>query len=431
MTTADTVTPPPSAGPRPGGGAGNGEPVVVGSPPRQGFSWKPVGWTALVLAALGLFVLVLAFTRPAGSDVAYSPRNADDDGSRAVAEVLGDHGVTVDEVETVGDAYESASAGETLVITPHIAYFEPGQIEALTAVESDVVLLAPEAGLLDAFTDGRVTAWYTGQASENGPQCDAPAAQAAQEVRLDAGLMVQEGTADRCWPGAAGEEDGFAYVRLRVDDRWVHVIYDPSLIRNDSVLDDGNAALSLWTLGAHENLTWLVPDLFDTTMMDGPPGSTVNPDGGGGDRVPHPEASAGSAVLPPVIIPVVWILLLTGLVLVFWRARRLGPLVTEPLPVLVRSAETMRGRARLYRAVRARGHAAAGLRASAAHRMAQRLGLARSADATAVTDAVSAATHRSADEVAQLLYGPPPTDDGELTELARSLDNLESEVHRS
>ncbi|GAB3172060.1 DUF4350 domain-containing protein [Myceligenerans halotolerans] len=392
-----------------------------------------MGWIALVVAALGLFVLVLAFTRPVGSDTPYSAGNPDDDGGRAVSEVLADHGVTVNEVRTVRDAFDGASAGETLLVAPHLSYFEPGQIEALAAIESDVVLLAPDFELLDAFTDGRVETWYAGPAATEGPQCDAPAAQAAQNVRLDAGLTVMEGTADSCWPAPGG--DGHAYVRLQVDGRWVHVIHDPSLIRNDTVLNGGNATLALWTLGAHDELTWFVPDLFDATMMDGPPGGSTGSEGGGeesGDdgRAPRPEAGSWS-VLPPAAGPVVWVLLLTGLVLVIWRARRLGPLVTEPLPVLVRSAETMRGRARLYRAVRARGHAAAGLRASAAHRMAQRLGLARSADATAVTDAVAAATHRSTEEVAHLLYGPPPTDDGEFTELARSLDNLESEVHRS
>jgi hypothetical protein len=108
----------------------------------------------------------------------------------------------------------------------------------------------------------------------------------------------------------------------------------------------------------------------------------------------------------------------------------MGPLVVEDLPILVRSAEATRGRARLYRAARARGHAAAGLRASAADRIASRLGLARSSDANTVVDAVVAATNRPSQQVADLLYGPPPADDAALAELARRLDILESEVHR-
>ncbi|KFD42729.1 hypothetical protein IU11_18300, partial [Cellulosimicrobium sp. MM] len=76
-------------------------------------------------------------------------------------------------------------------------------------------------------------------------------------------------------------------------------------------------------------------------------------------------------------------------------------------------------------------HAAAGLRASAADRLAHRLGLPRSADAPTVVDAVARATGRPGDQVAQLLYGPPPADDAALLELARHLDRIESEVYHS
>jgi hypothetical protein len=47
-----------------------------------------------------------------------------------------------------------------------------------------------------------------------------------------------------------------------------------------------------------------------------------------------------------------------------------------------------------------------------------------------VVDAVVAATNRPSQQVADLLYGPPPADDAALAELARRLDILESEVHR-
>ena len=41
-----------------------------------------------------------------------------------------------------------------------------------------------------------------------------------------------------------------------------------------------------------------------------------------------------------------------------WRGRRLGPLVVEPLPVVVKAVESTQGRGRLYRRVRDRAHAA-------------------------------------------------------------------------
>ena len=47
---------------------------------------------------------------------------------------------------------------------------------------------------------------------------------------------------------------------------------------------------------------------------------------------------------------------------ILWRARRLGALATEPLPVVVRAVETTRSLGRLYRRSGDRGHAAESLR---------------------------------------------------------------------
>src|SRR5690606_41722785 len=60
------------------------------------------------------------------------------------------------------------------------------------------------------------------------------------------------------------------------------------------------------------------------------------------------------AALPILIVVVV--------LLAWWQGRRLGPLVTEPLPVVVRASETVEGRGRLYRSRRARDRAAEALR---------------------------------------------------------------------
>ncbi|MNW56635.1 hypothetical protein D3C74_343630 [compost metagenome] len=140
------------------------------------------------------------------------------------------------------------------------------------------------------------------------------------------------------------------------------------------------------------------------------------------------DVGAGTGALPPWVTVVLVQLLVVAFFAALWRGRRLGRLVTEDLPVVVRASETTRGRGRLYRRSRSRGHAAAGLRAHSADRMASRLGLPRSAAAPALIDAIVRATHRPAEQVAHLLYGPPPADDAALLELARHLDQLESEV---
>jgi hypothetical protein len=113
------------------------------------------------------------------------------------------------------------------------------------------------------------------------------------------------------------------------------------------------------------------------------------------------------------------------------QGRALGRVVTEVMPVVVRAAETTRGRGRLYRRSRAHDHAAAALRAGTAARLARALGLAHSAGADTLLDALTRATGHPAERLRPLLYGPPPTDDAGLLALSAALDTLESEVHRS
>src|SRR5690606_16937832 len=110
-------------------------------------------------------------------------------------------------------------------------------------------------------------------------------------------------------------------------------------------------------LGAHERLVWLVQDPLDTSSTS--------------DEASTPTG----ALLPSWAGPVGLWALVVALVTAIWRGRRLGPLVPESLPVVVRASETTRGRGRLYRRSRSRGHAAAGLRAGTAERVGQRLGV--------------------------------------------------------
>ncbi|MDR1806680.1 MAG: DUF4350 domain-containing protein, partial [Propionibacteriaceae bacterium] len=109
--------------------------------------------------------------------------------------------------------------------------------------------------------------------------------------------------------------------------------------------------------------------------------------------------------------------------------RRLGPLVPEPLPVAVPASEAAAGLARLYRQAGARGHAAAGLRAATAGRLAARLGLPPNAQPATVGERLGLALGRDPGTIVGLLYGPPPATDAELVALAQQLHEVESEAH--
>ena len=123
------------------------------------------------------------------------------------------------------------------------------------------------------------------------------------------------------------------------------------------------------------------------------------------------------------------LLLVTGVAIV-WRARRLGALVPEPLPVVVRAAETQEGRARLYRQARARGRAAATLRTTTLRRLAARLATGQGATPDQVITLLAEATGRDPAGLGRLLLGPAPESDAALVALADDLDTLERELSR-
>ena len=249
--------------------------------------------------------------------------------------------------------------------------------------------------------------------------CTDPDASAAETLAdVGPGFMSTSPDVVACFPvgGGTSPADDDAprpshVLLLERDGRRVVAVSSSQLIENDMLVEHGNAALALRTLGRHDTLVWYMPEWERSVTETGPDGSLTS-------------------LLPRgVQIALLQLLLVAG-VAVLWRARRLGPVISEPLPVVVRGGETVRGRGRLYRRARAHGRAGAALRAGVAARCAARLGLPHSAGAEAVVDALSRASGRPAAEISELLYGPPPTDDASLTVLTARLDQLESEVHR-
>ncbi|HEX7187596.1 MAG TPA: DUF4350 domain-containing protein, partial [Actinomycetes bacterium] len=190
----------------------------------------------------------------------------------------------------------------------------------------------------------------------------------------------------------------------------VTVLGNGSPLTNSRFDDEGNAALALGLLGGHDRLVWYLPSLADV-----------------------PSSAADRSFYDLVPDGVWWGLVqlaVAVLLLALWRARRLGPVVTEPLPVVVRAAEAVEGRARLYRRGGARDTAAEALRDALRSRLAALVGLPPRAEAPTVVDAVAARSRRTQGEVGSLLYGAAPADDAALVRLADDLDALEREVRR-
>ena len=328
-------------------------------------------------------------------------------GARAAAQILERQGVTVEATDHFSRATE-AGPGTTLLVTDP-ALLNPEHRERLAATGADIVAVGGFFMETEGFTeDLDLTGGYPGALVT--AMCEDPDASAARALVIsdqDAALVVG-GDATGCFPTGRGDVYAVDPLPSGGTLRW---LTSPLPLSNAGLAQSGNAALVLRALGAHDTLLWYVP----APQTD-------------------PSLAAGTATLPSALVPVLAVLAAAALALAAAQGRRLGPLVVERMPVVVRSAETTLGRARLYRRAGAAGHAAAALRAATARRCAQALGLPRHADAPAVVEATAAATGRpeaGPDGVGPLIYGPPPRDDTELVRLAEALATLEKEVHRS
>lgn len=355
---------------------------------------------ALVLFA-GLVVALLSAARPTGD---LRPDSAEPGGSLALASVLDRQGVRVEEI-TGTEGAAGAEPGQTILVADPAALSTP-QRDALARSPADLVLVRPDERSLATLAPG-VLAAPTELPAPTEPACPLRAALLAGPVDLAGGAYTAPPTAVRCYPTGTGA--AASLVGLPVGGRAVTVLGDATPLTNEALDERGNAALALDLLGAHPRLLWYLP-------------------------VP-PPAEPGQERGLLDLLPAGWLwgpvqLLVAGLAVALWRGRRLGPLVTEDLPVVVPAGETVRGRARLYRRAGARDRAAAALRTEARRDLTGRLGLPRGAPVPALADAVAARTGRRPQDVAALLGGPPPGDDRALVALAGELDRVVSQVHR-
>jgi hypothetical protein len=192
------------------------------------------------------------------------------------------------------------------------------------------------------------------------------------------------------------------------------VLGAPDILFNDRLDDQGNASLALQLLGSRPHLVWYLPSLSDISATD-----------------------TGEKGLFD-LLPSGWLwgtlqLFVAALLAALWRARRLGPLVPERLPVAIRASETVEGRARLYRKANARDRASAALRSTTRTGLAPLVGVpvTQAHSPETLLPALSAHLHGDGQTTLQsLLFGPPPSDDTALIALADQLDALEREVRR-
>lgn len=374
-------------------------------------AWR---WPLAALSVLLLGSLITAFALGGSSGGTLDPDSASADGSRALATLLRDHGVAVVPVRTTADAtaaVQRAAGGATLVVTDP-GLLDTEQLDSVAATPAArLVVVQPDSLATRLLAGNTALIWSDSDVPDRpiDPGCADPDAVAAGDADLGGGTAFAGTGASGCYqvPG-----EGYALVTLAGSGSADTVLVGSRVpFRNDRLADRGNAALTLRLLGKHPTVVWYLPDSAD------------------------PDAAAGAHKSLSDVLPAGWrwgalTLVLAVALLALWQARRLGPVVTERMPVAVRAAETVEGRARLYERGRVTDRAAGALREAARSRLAVRLGLPRTAAAADVAAAIAARGGPPATMTLPVLAGPAPADDAALVGLAAALDRLEAEVGR-
>lgn len=362
--------------------------------------WRNVRWISLGLIVIGAVATVgTLLTAPTPGGL-MDPDATSSSGAHALVTLLRDHGVDVTVAKNIDDV-EHAATSDSLVLMAE-TYYARGDdlLTRLAALPGDRLLVEPTARVRETLASGiRLT--RSSQTTDD-PNCDLREANAAGVTQLgptDAYTATGDTVLTRCYGGAL--------VRYHADGHTITVVGTSGFMTNGSLLKEGNAALAMNLAGARPHLIWYSPQQTEGATSSG---STI------GDLIP--EAATW----------VVWQLCFVVALLAIWRGRRLGPLVAEKLPVVVRASETVEGRARLYRARRARTEAADSLRTAALHRLTPRLGLGAKPSPASVVSAVTQHCGGDTNAAHHILFGPAPATDAELLDLAHALDNIERQV---
>lgn len=377
-----------------------------GADPRPRVTRPLVLFVVAVVVVIGVSTAVLATHR--SQDTSLSTTSADPDGTRALAALLRGQGVRVDETTRPADAVDRADADTTLVVAS-TTFLTRRAARSIASRVGTVVVLQPDPSRLADLAPQVRSAGQGNATAPLEPRCDLRAAVRAGSADVGSGQMYEPVHA----PGAvACYPDHHRYPLVQVGDGigTVTVVGSTFPFVNGGLDHEGNAALALNLLGAHHTLIWLLPD----------------EQAAGGVQT----GSLGDLVPPPVRVAAFGAVLALAL-FAFARGRRLGPVLAERLPVVVRATETTEGRSRLYRSLRARERAVQALRGGVVARLRSLVRLPRDADPPAVVTAVAGRTGRDPVEVERLLYGAAPADDAALVRLADELDALEKEVRRS
>jgi hypothetical protein len=394
---------------------------------------------ALLAAAVVAAGVVVALLQPGPADGYLDPDGTGPTGSHALADLLTARGQRVLRVSAPPSAAppSTGAAGSVELITG-AGSLTADQLAQAGRFGGDILLVAStgvdnstlHAGddVPDALRAIAPAVQFAGYEPETiaRPGCTAQSAVVAGDALFYGALLRTSAPgAQSCYPGTR-RDSGYFLASYRNGSRTITVLGSGTPLTNGYLASHGDAALCLNLLRPDRQVIWVVP------------APMAQPAGGSGQR-------SFFSLVPWGVYVIAIQLCVAALLAAAWRARRLGPLVAERLPVTVRASETVEGHGRLYQARRARDRAAGELRAATSARIARLAGGPAVGGpvlggpvlggpvlgGTVTVEAIATRAGLTPAEVATLLHGPPPPSDQALVTLAAELDTLERKLRQT
>ena len=376
---------------------------------------RPRWLTPLILVTV-LLAAIMAMTMLTpdrqGSDEDLDPANPAGSGAQALAHVLVDHGVNVTVVRNQRELLDQRVDSATTVVIPRTDQLSGRTAEVAldhVAAAASVVLLDPDPDVTKGMglpVDSHLTDLEDATAGCQG----APIGEGFRLGQAHRAYLPTRGesAATTCFPDKSDGGGAMVTLAAIAGRPRLTLLGDTSLIANRTILQADNAAIALRLFGHTDRLIWYVPSVADIAAAD----------------------STSRSIAPSWLQPGAVLAASAFVLLCLWRGRRLGRLVTEPLPVIVRAVETTESRGRMYRKSRDRARALAVLQLATRRRLAAYLGLSPSSPVGSVAAGAAAVSGRSYHDVLDQLSSPAAHDDSSLVELANALVSLEKEVRR-
>lgn len=351
----------------------------------------------LAVAAVGVVTML-----PASSDDPLDPASTSLDGAAAVANVLEDHGIEVSIVRSAAELdARQIGISTTVVVTSTGSLGETTVNRLVEKVPRGRLVLVEPTPQVGEQLELQLVGYADGQRDND---C---ALTAYDGLELSSGGGSEYLGTDTCYAGPGDGAGGW----LARTSRGITVLGAGDILSNGEILAADNAAVALRLLGSRPELVWYVPDPADLSAADG---------------------ASLAEVIPRWLRPGLVLVALGLIATMLWRGRRLGPVLSEPLPVTVKAIETTLNRGSIYRRSGDRRHIARALRAATRRRLTGALHLPVGSPESELIAALQAYTGGSPDDLHRLLAdtAPAPTNDSDLISLAQALAALEEGITR-